>query len=768
MTFFGPDLRNGLPIGLGSVAGFGIAPRFSPSSLFAGGVQGFWYDPSDLTTLFQDSAGTTPVTAVEQPVGLMLDKSKGLVLGTPLTISGWTNYALSPYETFTTSGSTISSAVNSSSSGYAYTNKLNMVSGQWYRMNVNVGLVSGSAPLISTGNNGTSNNVGSLSNKQLVDGSNTIYFLFNGDANDYIWIFSGAAASFSITISITPVAGNHAFQSTSASRPTLRARYNLLTYSEQLNNTTVQRNYGTVTANAGISPSGANNAFLFAGTGGTAGWDSYPTDYGSNGGVTQIFSVYAKAGTTGNIRIIIGGTYVDFNVSTGQKVSEAGVTGSITPVGNGWYRLTGTTVKTNVFHYWGIYLDNAGATSNNAFLWGTQLVNAAVFPSNTYQRVGAATDYATGAAFPPYLFSDGIDDSMLTNSVDFATVTSDGQARRNLLSNPTQFDDAVWTKSNATITQNAVVAPDGTATADAFVESTDVSSTFHSVFNSFTVTNGILYTFSVYAKYANRQWLVLTGNRDNWQAYFDIQNGVVGNRGSLTTASSITNVGDGWYRCSVTVTADSTISVAFQIASATANGTSRTPSYVGTGAIANYIWGAQLETGSTATAFQNIGTDKMLVVAGVTKSSDATAAIVAELSANWNSNAGSFVFTAPSANAPTNDINFGSRGSAAANSNQGVSLVTAAPTTKVISTLNDIAASTTLFRSNGADVGTATGTKGTGNFGNYPLYIGRRNNATAPFNGSLFSLIIAGQSYSSGQISSTESWVAAKTPLGTI
>ena len=28
MTFFGPDLRNGLPIGLGSVAGFGIAPRF--------------------------------------------------------------------------------------------------------------------------------------------------------------------------------------------------------------------------------------------------------------------------------------------------------------------------------------------------------------------------------------------------------------------------------------------------------------------------------------------------------------------------------------------------------------------------------------------------------------------------------------------------------------------------------------------------------------------------------------------------------------------
>ena len=48
---------------------------FSPASLFAGGTEGAWYDPSDLSTLFQDSAGTTPVTVAGQPVGLMLDKS---------------------------------------------------------------------------------------------------------------------------------------------------------------------------------------------------------------------------------------------------------------------------------------------------------------------------------------------------------------------------------------------------------------------------------------------------------------------------------------------------------------------------------------------------------------------------------------------------------------------------------------------------------------------------------------------------------------------
>ena len=45
------------------------------AELFASGEQGVWYDPSDLSTLFQDAAGTIPVTGVEQPVGLMLDKS---------------------------------------------------------------------------------------------------------------------------------------------------------------------------------------------------------------------------------------------------------------------------------------------------------------------------------------------------------------------------------------------------------------------------------------------------------------------------------------------------------------------------------------------------------------------------------------------------------------------------------------------------------------------------------------------------------------------
>ncbi|QBK69578.1 hypothetical protein [Acinetobacter johnsonii] len=43
--------------------------------LFANGEQGFWYDPNDLSTMFQDAAGTVSVTGVGQPLGLIRDKS---------------------------------------------------------------------------------------------------------------------------------------------------------------------------------------------------------------------------------------------------------------------------------------------------------------------------------------------------------------------------------------------------------------------------------------------------------------------------------------------------------------------------------------------------------------------------------------------------------------------------------------------------------------------------------------------------------------------
>ncbi|WP_310530711.1 hypothetical protein [Novosphingobium sp.] len=48
---------------------------FGPATFFASGEEGFWYDPSDFTTMFQDTAATVPVTAAGQTVARINDKS---------------------------------------------------------------------------------------------------------------------------------------------------------------------------------------------------------------------------------------------------------------------------------------------------------------------------------------------------------------------------------------------------------------------------------------------------------------------------------------------------------------------------------------------------------------------------------------------------------------------------------------------------------------------------------------------------------------------
>lgn len=52
-----------------------LADKKYIAAMFGSGEQGAWYDPSDLSTMYQDAAGTIPVTAVGQPVGKILDKS---------------------------------------------------------------------------------------------------------------------------------------------------------------------------------------------------------------------------------------------------------------------------------------------------------------------------------------------------------------------------------------------------------------------------------------------------------------------------------------------------------------------------------------------------------------------------------------------------------------------------------------------------------------------------------------------------------------------
>ena len=152
------------------------------------------------------------------------------------------------------------------------------------------------------------------------------------------------------------------------------------------------------------------------------------------------------------------------------------------------------------------------------------------------------------------------------------------------------------------------------------------------------------------------------------------------------------------------------------------------------------------------------GTDKMTVWAGVRKLSDAAIGFIAELSANAATNTGAFYLIAPGT-AGAASYGFNSRGTASA---QVLQAGYVSPHTAVLTCKGEISTDTSIIRVNRAESSVATD-QGTGNYGNYPLYIGRRNNASLPFNGRIYQLIVRGAASNAGQIAAGEAWCNSKT-----
>jgi hypothetical protein len=203
-----------------------------------------------------------------------------------------------------------------------------------------------------------------------------------------------------------------------------------------------------------------------------------------------------------------------------------------------------------------------------------------------------------------YTFDQLLDFTRTTagSFVDSNGLIQNTPASVNLLLQTQQFDNAAWSKVRTTITANSTVAPDGTSTADKLVEDTTASST-HFTSQSANYTAGTTYTLSVSVKAAERSWFdiqlpaALMGTIRN--AFFDVSNGTVGTVTSGVTAA-IVSTGNGWYRCSVTFTptASAGTGSAFLLANA-----DNSISYTGDGTSGLFLWGAQLEVGSTATTY---------------------------------------------------------------------------------------------------------------------------------------------------------------------
>lgn len=172
------------------------------------------------------------------------------------------------------------------------------------------------------------------------------------------------------------------------------------------------------------------------------------------------------------------------------------------------------------------------------------------------------------------------------------------EGRTNLFVRSSEIDNASWSKAgggaNIAVTPNAAIAPDGTMAAD-YVASTGVSNSFISIRAPFNASDTV--TCSIFARAGTSSRVIFE--------YYD--NGVYlvtnFNLSTLTyTAGTgmtarIANVGNGWYRLSVTKTFTQSSASAFV-------GTFYIDQY-GTGAAGQgvYLWGAQAEIGAFPTSY---------------------------------------------------------------------------------------------------------------------------------------------------------------------
>jgi len=432
-------------------------------------------------------------------------------------------------------------------------------------------------------------------------------------------------------------------------RSTAKAEENLVLHSQDYSQTAwTKTNITPVTGKT--APDGTSTATEF-------------TASAANGTLTQAvtaisgdytFSVFLRRVTgTGNVDISShsGGTWVT------QTLTST------------WTRFTVTQTLTAGSRTPGVRIVDSGDVIE---VWGAQLEQRSAVTSYTATTNQPITNYI------PVLQSAA--DNVARFDHNPVTGESLGflveESRTNLLTYSSQFDDAAWTKSNSTITANTIVAPDGTLTGDKLIEGSG-SNSFNVNRTSTGTTNTNPYTLSCHVKAGERTDVrlrivegTLFGRASS--CIFNLSAGTAGSvvdANGSTSSASMVNLGNGWYRCILTVTlggADTNLVDQINIISG-GNAT-----YTGDGYSGIYIWGAQLEAGAFPTSY--IPT----VASQVTRAADAASMTGANFSSWYRADEGTLYAEASKFAGVIASLIFSVDGTTSANR---MSFVYVAPTT---------------------------------------------------------------------------------------
>lgn len=207
---------------------------FTPARLFANDEPGVWLDPSDISTLFTDTVGTTPVTTPGQTVALALDKSQGVGyaggsftgLGPELVTNGdfsdgstgWTLNQSAVVDGALVYTPTTSSVIFASQAGGAYQ------SGKSYILEYDV--ISNTIPSFSLRINFGSGDIRSLPETVGPNAVKLINVPSNRDVQFETFVNTISGTFVIDNISVRELPGNHATQATAAARPTYQVDAN--------------------------------------------------------------------------------------------------------------------------------------------------------------------------------------------------------------------------------------------------------------------------------------------------------------------------------------------------------------------------------------------------------------------------------------------------------------------------------------------------------------------------------------------------------------
>jgi hypothetical protein len=174
----------------------------------------------------------------------------------------------------------------------------------------------------------------------------------------------------------------------------------------------------------------------------------------------------------------------------------------------------------------------------------------------------------------------------------------------------TEFDQ--WTSENATITANVVDSPFGNQDASKLV----ATSTSQRQGITIVTSASDSLVASVYAKKGEYDVLQITDARNgSYFVNFDLTNGAVGSFGGVI--GEIQNIGNGWFRCISKFTSSLDI-LRLRLSIAQSSTQARLVNFAGNGTDGLYIYGPQLEEGTTASDFVANTTGSPKFITGAT------------------------------------------------------------------------------------------------------------------------------------------------------